>query len=152
VVWLVRRPVEIESYDLDAADRAACEAFVAGLPDALADEDRVDVRPDDALGAAYGDPAITVTCGIPVPDGFDQTSSCLVVDGVGWYVPDGSDDDRGVDVRLSTPGFRPVVEVVVPSDYRPADRSLGDDTTAAAIATLTPLVDKHLRLVERCAG
>jgi hypothetical protein len=139
VVWLVRRPVEIESYDLDAADRAACEAFVADLP-------------DDALGAAYGDPEITVTCGIPVPDAFDQTSSCLVVDGVGWYVPDGSDDDRGVAVRLSTPGFRPVVEVVVPSDYRPADRSLGDDTTAAAIATLTPLVREHLTLVKRCDG
>lgn len=123
---------------------------VGDQPDSLADEDRVEVRPDDALGAAYGDPAITVTCGVPVPDGFDQTSSCIVVNGVGWYVPDGSDDDRSRDVRLSTAGFRPILEVVVPSDYRPTDRSFGDDTTAAAITTLTPLVEEHLDVEQRC--
>ena len=145
-------PVEIETYDLDAEDRAACEAFVADLPRVLADESRVEVGPDDALGAAYGDPAITVTCGVPVPDGFDQTSRCDQVNDVGWYVPVGADDDTAEDLRVSVPGFRPIVEVVVPSDYRPTDPTVGDDTTAAALAMLSPLVEEHLTLEERCDG
>ncbi|MEO9324961.1 DUF3515 domain-containing protein [Nocardioides sp. C4-1] len=143
---------EIESYDLSDADRAACEAFVADLPDTLADQERVEVEPDDALGAGYGDPAITVTCGVPVPDGFDQTSRCDEVNGVGWYVPDGSDDDRTSDLRLSVPGYRPVVELVVPPDYRPQDPNIGDATTASALATLSTLVDEHLTLEQRCSG
>lgn len=151
-VVLLRRPVEIQTYDLDAADRAACEAFAADLPGDLADEDRVDVRPDDALGAAYGDPAITVTCGGPVPEGFDQTSRCDEVNGVGWYIPDGSDDDLTVDLRLAAAGYRPVVEIVVPADLRPDVRNLGDNTTAAALSTLGPLVEDHLTLEQRCDG
>jgi hypothetical protein len=151
-VVLLRRPVKIESYDLSATDRAACEAFVADLPDSLADQDRVDVRPGDALGAAYGDPAITVTCGVPVPAGFDQTSRCDEVNGIGWYIPDGSDNDRTVDLRLAVAGFRPVVEVVVPADLRPDARNVGDDTTAAVLATLAPIVGERLTLEQRCDG
>ncbi|WP_170286088.1 DUF3515 domain-containing protein [Nocardioides rubriscoriae] len=143
---------EIASYDLSAADRAACEAFVADLPDSLADEDRVDASPADALGAAYGDPAITVTCGVPVPGDFDQTSRCQEVNGVGWFILDGTDDDTSVDLRATAPGYRPVVSLVVPSDYRPDEPFQGDDTTAAALAELSPLVDEHLRLEQRCDG
>jgi hypothetical protein len=150
LVWRPWGPVEIASYDLDAADRATCEALVADLPDRLADEDRVEVSPDDALGAAYGDPAITVTCGVPVPAEFDQTSRCDEVNGVGWYVPDGGDTDPTLDLVLSVPGYRPVVEVVVPSDYRPTDPSRGDNTTAAALATLSSLVTEHLTQEQRC--
>ncbi|MDO9455513.1 DUF3515 domain-containing protein [Nocardioides sp.] len=145
-------PTEIESYDLGDADRSACEAFVADLPGSLADEERDDVEPEDALGAAYGDPAITVTCGVPVPDDFDETARCDEVNGVGWFVPDGADTDPDIDLRLSAPGYRPVVEAVVPSDYRPDDPTLGDDTTAAVLATLSTLVDEHLTLAQRCDG
>lgn len=143
---------EIESYDLSPDEQAACEAFVADLPDVLAEQGRVEVEPDDALGAGYGDPAITVTCGVPVPDGFDQTSRCDEVNGVGWYVPDGSDDDRTTDLRLSVPGYRPVVELVVPADYRPEDPNIGDATTASALATLSTVVADHLALEQRCDG
>jgi hypothetical protein len=141
---------EIRSYDLDDTDRAACEAFVADLPSQLAERSRVDVKPDDALGAAYGDPAITLTCGVPVSDAFNQTSRCVEVNGVGWFLPDGEPGtDRG-DLRVSVPGYRPVVEVVVPEDYRPADRTVGDDTTAAVLSQLSPLVEEHLVLDQRC--
>ena len=97
---------EIESYDLSPDEQAACEAFVADLPDVLAEQGRVEVEPDDALGAGYGDPAITVTCGVPVPGGFDQTSRCDEVNGVGWYVPDGSDDDRLDALRCTLNEYR----------------------------------------------
>jgi hypothetical protein len=145
-------PPEIASYDLGDADRAACEAFVADLPASLADEERVDVEPAGALGAAYGDPALTVTCGVPVPTDFDQTSRCDEVNGVGWFIPDGTDSDTSVDLRLTAPGYRPVVELVVPADYRPDDPFVGDDTTAAALAVLSPLVAEHLSLEQRCDG
>ena len=137
-------PTEISAYDLDDADRAACEAFVADLPDRLADEERGDVEPADALGAAYGDPAIVVTCGVPVPDGFDQTSQCQVANGVGWYVPPEQIDVAEGEATLSAAGNRPIVSVVVPGG-----EGRGEDA-AAAIAELAPLVDEHLPLEQRC--
>ena len=45
-----------------------------------------------------------------------------------------------------------VVEIDVPSGYRPDDPTVGDDTTAAALAVLSPLVEEHLRLEQRCDG
>jgi hypothetical protein len=137
-------PVEIETHDLDAADREACEAFVADLPDVLADEDRVEVSPDDALGAAYGDPAITVTCGVPAPEGFDLTAQCQLVSGVGWYVPPEQFDDPDTDAVVSAAGNEPVVQVVVPGGD---DRG---DVAAAVMAELAPLVKAHLPQQVRC--
>ncbi len=138
-------PVEVLTPDLDDADRAACEAFVADLPTSIADLPVRDVEPVGALGGAYGDPAIIVRCGVSVPNGFDQsTSSCEVANGVGWYVPLEQFDDQEADVTLTAAGFRPVVEVSVPGTYRP-------DATAAAIAQLAAAVDEHLTLVESCA-
>ncbi len=137
-------PVEIASPTLSGSDLAACTAFVDALPATLAGEERREVEPPDALGAAYGDPAIVVTCGVDPPDGFDRlTSSCEVANGVGWYVPPEQFDDQSADVTLTTPGFRPVVQVDVPGSYRP-------DSPAAAIAELAAGVDEHLRLVENC--
>lgn len=150
VTYLARRPPEIATYDLDATDRDACEAFVADLPARLGGEARVDVRPDDALGAAYGNPPITVTCGVPVPRDFSPTSSCILVGDVAWYVPDDSDVDRGSDARISTAGYRPIVEVVVPRAYRPQDELVGDDVTTDAITLLSPLVEKYLTVTQPC--
>ena len=78
----------IDDVELSDADRAACEALVADLPDTLAGLDRRDVEPADALGAAWGDPAYVLTCGVPEPGGYEPTAECNVIDGVGWYVPD----------------------------------------------------------------
>ena len=137
-------PVDVVTPDLDDADRAACEAFTADLPPSLADEPARDVEPADALGGAYGDPAIVVRCGVPVPEGFDQaSSSCEVANGVGWYVPPEEFDDQDADVTLTAAGYRPVVEIALPADYRP-------DGAAAAIAQLAAAVDEHLTLVENC--
>ena len=137
-------PVEVLTPDLDDADRAACEAFTADLPTSIADQPERDLEPADALGAAYGDPAIVVRCGVSVPDDFDEAvSSCEVANGVGWYVPPAQFDDQDADVTLTAAGFRPVVEVSVPGTYRP-------DGTAAAIAQLAAAVDEHLTLIENC--
>lgn len=143
---------EIAAYVGDDDGRAACEALVAELPDELADEPRVDVEPADALGAAYGDPAITVTCGIAVPSDFNQASRCDEADGVGWFIPDRVNDSIDIDLHISPAGYRPVLGVVVPADLRPQSASEGDAVTAAVLAQLSPLVSEHLELVERCDG
>jgi hypothetical protein len=136
--------VEIDVPDLDADDRAACAAFTADLPATLAGEEPREVEPADALGAAYGDPAYVVRCGVEVPADFDEAvSACEVAEGVGWYVPPEEFDDQGTDVTLTAAGYRPVVAVTVPGDERP-------EGPAAAIAELAPAVEEHLTLVENC--
>jgi hypothetical protein len=136
-------PVEVDVPDLSAADREACEAFAADLPDTLAEQDQVEIEPADAPAAAYGDPAIVVQCGVPEPDGFDLTASCEVVNGVGWYMPDEQYTDQDLDQTLTTAGYRPRVEINVPSEHRP-------NGGAAAMAALADLVKEHLTLADEC--
>ena len=136
--------VELRVPDLVGDDLAACTAFTADLPPSLAGEDPREVDPPDALGAAYGDPAYVVRCGVPVPTDFDEAvSACEVAEGVGWYVAPEEFDDQDADVTLTAAGYRPVVSVTVPGDERP-------EGPAAAIAELAPVVDEHLVLVENC--
>ena len=136
-------PVEIDTPDLGADDRAACEGFVDDLPATLSDEEPVETEPKDALGAAYGDPAIVVTCGADVPDGFDATSECQEANGVGWYAPSEQYDDQSADVTIFAVTHRPVIEMRVPSDYRP-------EGLAAALAQLAAPVEGNLEKVQDC--
>jgi hypothetical protein len=136
-------PVEVEVPRLSTADRAACAAFAADLPDTLADEERVEIEPDDAPAAAYGDPAIVVRCGVAKPEGFDLTASCESADGVGYYIPDEQYDDQDLDLTLTAAGYSPRVEVTIPARYRP-------NAGPAAMSVLAPLVKQHLTLVDDC--
>lgn len=129
--------VDIDGADLSGADRAACEALVADLPDALAGQDRVDVEPEDALGAAWGDPAYVLTCGVPEPSGYEPTAECNVIAGVGWYVPDDQLTDQGEDATPIALSLSPYVEVLVPADYR----TEGIDR---ALSELGPVLREHL--------
>ncbi|MCR1782529.1 DUF3515 domain-containing protein [Nocardioides carbamazepini] len=135
--------VDVDVPRLSAADRAACAALAADLPDTLADEERVEIEPEDAPAAAYGDPAIVVRCGVPKPEGFDLTASCESADGVGYYIPDEQYDDQGLDLTLTAAGYSPRVEVSIPSRYRP-------NAGPAAMTVLAPLVKEHLTLVDDC--
>ena len=69
-------PPEIDAPDLSAADASACRDLVAALPDELAGQERVDVTGDTEYGAAWGDPAIVLTCGVGRPDDFTDISTC----------------------------------------------------------------------------
>jgi hypothetical protein len=135
--------VALDSPAVFAAERAACEGFLADLPDTLADQERRTVTPDDALGAAWGDPAITLTCGVSVPKEFDRFASCEEADGVGWFVPDEQSADASSDVTFTAAGYRPIVQLELPASYRP-------EGAAAAIAQLAQPVKDRLELVRRC--
>jgi Protein of unknown function (DUF3515) len=136
-------PVEVDSPDVDAGDRAACEGLVDDLPATLSGEDPVETEPKDPLGAAYGDPAIIVVCGVDVPEDFNETSACEEANKVGWYAPPEQYDDQSADVTIFAVTHRPVVELRMPSDYRPAG-------LAAALAELAAPVKRNLEKVQDC--
>lgn len=135
--------VPLESPSPGPSARGRCERLLEALPDTVDDQLRRPVDPDDALGAAWGDPAITLVCGGDMPGDFDRFSACEVADDVGWYVPEGQFSDQGVDAVLTTVGYRPVVQVRVPAAYRP-------EGPAAAMVDLAPAIKDTLVLVKPC--
>jgi len=134
-------PVAIDSPDVDADTEAACRALLDVLPDELAGQEGRDVDPDDALGAAWGDPAIELRCGVGTPDGLTKFSECQEVNGVGWYVPEEQVADGSADLTLTTIGFEPAVEVRIPATYRPPND---------ALVQLAGPIKKSLELVKPC--
>jgi hypothetical protein len=138
-----KEPVTIPTLRLTAADQARCQRLTNALPDSVADQGRRKTQPAEALGGAWGDPAIIAQCGVGVPAGFSKSSGCLEADGVGWFVPDEQFDDQEADATLTAVGYRPIVSVTVPGKYRPSG-------PAAAIADLAQPVKDHLELVQDC--
>ncbi len=129
--------IRVDEPDLADDDRAACEALVADLPDTLAGQERRDVEPADALGAAWGDPAYVLSCGVDAPQDYEPTAECNVIDGVGWYVTDDQLTDQGEDATPIALSLAPYVEVLVPADYR----TEGIDR---ALTELAPVLQEHL--------
>ena len=134
--------VSIDAPTLDAEQGAACAEFLGALPDRLDDLAPVDVEPADAPAAAYGDPAITLTCGVGRPEGYDRFADCLQVNGVGWFVPQEAGSEP-VEVTLTAAGYRPRVQVVVPAEYWPTG-------VATVTAELAETVSSTLELVQPC--
>jgi hypothetical protein len=135
--------VSIDSPAPDAGDRAACARILAALPDSLAGEGRRTVTPRDAPGAAWGDPAMVLTCGVDRPAEFDEFATCVEANGVDWFVPAEQVEDDSLDVTFSTAGYRPVVQLNVPAEYRP-------EGGAAALAELAKPLRKRLETVQPC--
>lgn len=137
--------VEIDAPAMSDSDAAACRKLVEDLPGEVAGQQSRPVSGDTGLGAAWGDPAIVLTCGVPLPPDFNDTSTCIEAAGVGWYVPDEVllSDDQTKDVTMTAVGYRPRVQVFLPGSYRPD----GFPNTAAEIGAV---VDRDLRLAERC--
>ncbi len=141
-------PVDVDVTDLDPEQQAACEQLMDALPDRLEDLgegglDRVEVDPADATAAAWGDPAVVVTCGVDAPEGYDRFQLCQEIDGVGWFVDDADLQDEPTEVTLTAVGYRPRVSLVVPAEYWP----MGGSSVAAAVAG--PVLDAT-DLVDAC--
>ena len=80
-------PVAIPEPTPDEAGRAVCTALVAALPDLVLDAERRRADPG-LLTAAWGEPPITLRCGVAAPPGLTASSECLEVNGVGWFAED----------------------------------------------------------------
>jgi len=133
--------VRLHDHDVSAADRTACTALVDDLPHRVSDLPWRETTGGD-LGAAWGDPAIVLTCGVGTPKGYRPTSPCQRVNGVCWFVPEDQISDQGKDVVMTTIDRKPNIEVDVPSDYRPPD---------AAMVDLARAIKKHTRVVSPCS-
>ena len=103
-------PVEVAVPTVDAAARQSCAALVAALPVEV--DPGVRRRPvtgDDSLTASWGDPPVTLECGVPDPDRPDEP---VIVNGVAWSVR-----DVGAGYRWTTRDLAVNVAVVIPDAY-----------------------------------
>lgn len=138
-------PVEIQAPRLSSADAAACRTLVRDLPDRLDGHDRVATSGDTQYGAAWGDPAIVLTCGVGRPAGFTATSSCITMNRTGWFVPDRVllSKDETLDVRTTELNYRPRVELFIPGGYRP-------DGFTNGIGEIGRIIEHDLRRTGHC--
>ncbi|MFC6288414.1 DUF3515 family protein [Nocardioides sp. GCM10027113] len=133
----------VDAPEVAGADAAACRALLDDLPGTLAGQDRREVEPPDAAAAAWGDPAIVLTCGVPRPD-LDQFAPCLEANGVGWFVESEDESDPEAPATVTAAGYEPTVRVEIPSDRQP-------EGVASVTAGLAAVVEEHLELVDPCA-
>ena len=114
-------PVRMAAPKLDERTTQVCLAVTSQLPTTLRDLPGRKVSAGPEQNAAWGEPAITVACGVTQPvmcervDGgapgcVPLDATMLVMDGVCWWAKDGpaTDEfttmDREVAVRVSVPG------------------------------------------------
>lgn len=103
-------PVEMAAPELSERAEIVCRALLSQLP--AADLDGLVRRPVTAgpeQNAAYGDPPVTVACGVP-PAEVPPTAFLPSLSGVCWYQVEGPDAslwttvDREVPVRVRVTG------------------------------------------------
>ncbi|NJC68154.1 DUF3515 domain-containing protein [Planosporangium thailandense] len=104
-------PVAMSAPSLAPAQATACRGLVTRLPGALRDRPRRPVTAGTDQNAAYGDPPITLACGVP-PASVPQTADVYVLSGVCWYPQPGN----GGTV-WTTADREPAVRVTVPASY-----------------------------------
>jgi hypothetical protein len=113
------------------ADRTTCVRLLAVLPNKVLDQDRRKVEPGQ-FSAAWGDPAITLRCGVAKPGSLNAASQCFEVNGVGWFA-----QPAASGYLFTTIGRRAYVEVGVPTRYSPEANALVD--LSAAVSSQDPL-------------
>jgi hypothetical protein len=109
-----------------------CTALMADLPVTVLDGQRRKVEPG-RRSAAWGDPAITLRCGVEKPPKLTAASPCYEVNGVGWFAEEAS--GGYLFTTIGRPAF---IEVGVPSEYAPEANALVD--LAASVSRHDPLL------------
>ena len=132
--------VDVPDSEVSGAERRACLALVDALPHRVSELARRETD-GNPLGAAWGDPAIVLRCGVGTPEGYQPTSPCHRVNGVDWFAPEDALTDQDEDVVLTTIGREPNVEITVPAEYRPPDATMVDVADA---------VKQHTEAVSPC--
>ncbi|WP_235834437.1 DUF3515 domain-containing protein [Actinomadura logoneensis] len=101
----------------DAATVKLCEGL--RLPATLHGLKRRDTTPESPLTAAWGDPAIALRCGVPLPSTYRMDEQLMEVNGLKWH---GYPHDRPVTWTLL--GRQAYVEVTIPPKYAPPGDTL----------------------------
>ena len=132
--------VDVPDTSISASERKACTSLVAALPDQVADQSGRETS-GNPLGAAWGDPAIVLRCGVGTPVDYDKFAACEIVNGLDWFVPESTIEDQDADVVMTTVGRTPAVEVTVPASYRPPN---------AVMVDVGPAIKQHTQVTRRC--
>ncbi len=114
------RTVAMTDPSPSAGVRQQCAAVMADLPETVLDQPRRTVEPG-ALSAAWGDPTITLKCGVDKPPGLGDASECFEVNGVGWFA-----EQAEGGYLFTTIGRSAYVQVGVPTRYAPEATALVD--------------------------
>jgi hypothetical protein len=134
--------VHVDGFAVSGADRAACRQLLTTLPAKVDDQSRRTVT-GSTYAAAWGDPAIVLRCGVPLPKGA-AGDPCITRNGIGWTVPPGQADQLGRDLVMTLAFRSPVVQVSVPATYRPNGPS-------AVMADLDSAVRTHTTAHGKCS-
>lgn len=132
--------MSVDAPDASDATTRACRSFVSTLPDRVAGRQTRSVD-DASRGAAWGDPAIVLTCGVARAAGFNRFSSCQRTDGVDWFVPEDELGRKPVPVTMTTIDRTPRIRVRVPAAYWPP---------TAVMVDLADAVKAHTRRTGHC--
>ncbi|MCP2324983.1 hypothetical protein HDA40_003490 [Hamadaea flava] len=104
-------PVTVADRQLGERATVVCRALVAKLPDRVRTAARRPVTAGSEQNAAYGDPALVVSCGVPAPS-FPSTDDVWLLNGVCWHATENSGStvwqtvDREIPVQVSVPGAK----------------------------------------------
>lgn len=115
-----------------------CAALTKAVPQTVDNEGRRSTSPGSPLTAAWGDPAITLRCGVPEPEilrpgskTYDPSADEAYVDGVAWLIEKVNDGYRFTAAQRAV-----YIELDVPSAYNPETNPLVD--LASAVTKSVP--------------
>lgn len=126
--------LDVSAPTLHGTTAAVCESLRDASPESVAGQPRRHVS-SDGVALAWGRPAIVLRCGTTDAVGLGPTSTCHVVDGVGWYA-----EDLGAAYRFTTIDREVPVEVTVPAAYAPEGGPLLD--LAAPVKAADPVAGR----------
>jgi len=113
---------------------ASCPALMSALPLELAGEPSRRVQSDSPYAYAWGDPPITLICGVERPAGFVVGVSAIQINGVQWYV-DTADPESTVWTTVDRPVY---VQITLPADVDSAPVTALTPQIAAALPYREP--------------
>ncbi|MEV0716748.1 DUF3515 family protein [Asanoa sp. NPDC050611] len=107
-------PVPMTAAKLTPRAETLCRALLSQLPTALRDRPQRPVTEGTEQNAAYGDPAITLACGIPAPT-YPPTDLVSLFDRVCWHAAETPEATVLTTVDREVP-----IQVTVPKAYEAA--------------------------------
>ncbi|UWZ56033.1 DUF3515 domain-containing protein [Dactylosporangium aurantiacum] len=124
--------VRTDAAPMDEATAATCRALVARLPETLGGLHRRPVSAGPEQNAAFGDPAIVLSCGTVGKRAIPQDAQLMGLSDVCWYP-----EERGEETVWTTVDRQVPLRVVVPAK---ADGAWLVNLSAPIVATV-PFAD-----------
>ena len=102
---------------------AVCQNALRDLPEKVAYQTRRSVKNATGLTAGWGDPVISLRCGVPRPAELKPTSQLVTVNSIDWFAQELTNG-----MRFTSMNTKVHIEVNVPSNYQPEGNALVDLT------------------------